>query len=368
MSYISFTNTIKLNLFINKSQNEINIKMKFTAAQIAEILTGEVIGDPNAAVFKLSKIEDGSSGSLSFLSNLKYTNYVYTTEASVVIVNKTFSPEKKFKTTLIKVEDAYGSFAKILEFYNQAKNNKSGIEAQSFIADTVKYGENLYLGSFSYIGENVVIGNNVKIYPNSFIDQNVVIGNNVTIFAGVKIHSETEIGNNCQIYSGAVVAADGFGFAPQLDGSYSKIPQIGNVIIEDNVDIGACTTIDRATMGSTIIRKGVKLDNQIQIAHNVEIGENTVIAAQTGIAGTTKIGKNCMIGGQVGIAGHLTIGNNVRIQAQSGVGRNVKDNEVLQGSPTFSYNDFAKSYVHFKNLPKIVSELQELKKIIKNKS
>ena len=295
-------------------------------------------------------------------------NYIYATNASVTIVNKTFVAEQEIRTTLIKVEDAYGAFAKILEFYNQAKNNKSGIETQTIISENVKYGENLYLGSFSYIGTNVVLGNNVKIHPNCFIGDNVIIGNNVTIFAGAKIHSETEIGNNCQIYSGAIIAADGFGFAPQPDGSYTKIPQIGNVIIEDNVDIGACTTIDRATMGSTIIRKGVKLDNQIQIAHNVEIGENTVIAAQTGIAGTTKIGKNCMIGGQVGIAGHLTIGDNVRIQAQSGVGRNIRNNEILQGSPTFSYNDFAKSYVHFKNLPKIVSELEELKKTIKNKS
>ncbi len=342
--------------------------MKFKASQIAEILQGEVVGNPNAEVFKLSKIEEGSEGSLTFLSNPKYSNYIYTTNASVTIVNNTFVAENKIKTTLIKVEDAYGAFAKILEFYNQAKNNKSGIENQTIISENVKYGENLYLGSFSYIGTNVILGNNVKIHQNCFIGDNVIIGNNVTIFAGAKIHSETEIGNNCSIYSGAIIAADGFGFAPQPDGSYTKIPQIGNVIIEDNVDIGACTTIDRATMGSTIIRKGVKLDNQIQVAHNVEIGENTVIAAQTGIAGTTKIGKNCMIGGQVGIAGHLTIGDNVRIQAQSGVGRNIKDNEILQGSPTFSYNDFAKSYVHFKNLPKIVSELQELKKTIKNKS
>lgn len=342
--------------------------MKFKASQIAEILEGEVVGNPNAEVFKLSKIEDGSEGSLTFLSNPKYSNYIYTTNASVTIVNNTFVAENEIKTTLIKVNDAYGAFAKILEFYNQAKNNKSGIEPQTIISENVKYGENLYLGSFSYIGTNVILGDNVKIYPNCFIGDNVVIGNNVTIFAGAKIHSETEIGNNCQIYSGVVIGADGFGFAPQSNGSYTKIPQIGNVIIEENVDIGACTTIDRATLGSTIIRKGVKLDNQIQVAHNVEIGENTVIAAQTGIAGTTRIGKNCMIGGQVGIAGHLTIGNNVRIQAQSGVGRNIKDNEVLQGSPTFGYNDFAKSYVHFKNLPKIVSELEELKKIIKNKS
>jgi UDP-3-O-[3-hydroxymyristoyl] glucosamine N-acyltransferase len=224
------------------------------------------------------------------------------------------------------------------------------------------------LGSFSYIGQNVVIGTNVKIYPNSFIGDNVVIGNNVTIFAGVNIYSETIIGNDCVIHSGVVIGSDGFGFAPRPDGSFDKIPQIGNVILEDGVDVGANTTIDRATLGSTIIRKGVKLDNQIQIAHNVEIGENTVIAAQTGIAGSSKVGKNSMLGGQVGIVGHLAIGDNVRIQAQSGVTRNVKDDEVIQGTPAFTYNDFNKSYVYFKKLPQLVAEIEELKKIINQKN
>ncbi len=341
--------------------------MKFTAEQIAGVLGGEVVGNPKAEVYKLSKIEEGSEGSISFLANPKYLSYIYSTQATITIVNNTFIPEGELNTTLIKVEDAYLSFTKLLEFYDQAKKgNKSGIENPSFISESAKYGINLYLGSFSFISENVVLGENVKIYPNCFIGENVVIGNNVTIFAGAKIHSETVIGNNCAIYSGAVIGADGFGFAPNPDGTFTKIPQIGNVVIEDNVDIGANTTIDKATMGSTIIRKGVKLDNLIQIGHNVEIGENTVIAAQTGIAGSTKIGKNGMIGGQVGIVGHLTIGNNVRIQAQSGVARNVKDDEVLQGSPTFGYNDFSKSYVHFKNLPKIVNELEELKKQIVN--
>ena len=341
------------------------VTMKFTAEQIAGILDGTVVGNPEAEVFKLSKIEEGTIGSLTFLANPKYQNFIYTTQASIVIVNNHFTPEKAVTTTLIKVDDAYGAFSKILEFYNQVKNNKIGIELPSVISNSAQYGEALYLGSFSYIGENVILGNNVKIYPNCFVGDNVIIGDNTTLFAGVKIHSETEIGSNCSIYSGCIIGADGFGFAPNEDGTFSKIPQIGNVIIEDNVDIGACTTIDRATMGSTIIKKGVKLDNQIQIAHNVEIGENTVIAAQTGIAGTTKIGKNCMIGGQVGIAGHLIIGDNVRIQAQSGVGKNIKDNEILQGSPSFGYTDFSKSYVHFKNLPKIISELEELKKKIK---
>lgn len=338
--------------------------MKFTAEQIAGILEGEVVGNPSAEVYKLSKIEEGTSGSLTFLSNPKYQNFIYSTEASITIVNKSFEPEQPISTTLIKVEDAYKSFSKLLEYYNQVKLMKSGIEQPSVISENVVYGDNLYLGSFCYIGKNVIIGNNVKIYPNSFIGDNVVIGDNCVFFAGVRIYSETIIGVNCTIHSGTIIGSDGFGFAPQEDGTYSKIPQIGNVIIEDNVEVGSCTTIDRATLGSTIIRKGVKLDNQIQVAHNVEIGENTVIASQTGIAGSTKIGKNCMIGGQVGIAGHLTIGNGVRIQAQSGVGRNIKDNETLQGSPTFGYSDFSKSYVHFKNLPKIVGELEALKKQI----
>lgn len=341
--------------------------MKFTAEQIAGILEGEVVGNPSAEVYKLSKIEEGTLGSLTFLSNPKYQKFIYSTQATITIVNKSFEPEQSIETTLIKVEDAYKAFSKLLEYYNQVKLMKSGIEQPSVISEGVVYGENLYLGSFCYIGKNVKIGQNVKIYPNSFIGDNVTIGDNCVFFAGVRIYSETEIGTNCTIHSGTIVGSDGFGYAPLEDGTYNKIPQIGNVIIEDNVEVGSCTTIDRATLGSTIIRKGVKLDNQIQVAHNVEIGENTVIASQTGIAGSTKIGKNCIIGGQVGIAGHLVIGNGVRIQAQSGVGKNIKDEEVLQGSPTFGYSDWNKSYVHFKNLPKIVSELETLKKQVNNK-
>ncbi len=336
--------------------------MKFTAEQIAGILEGEVVGNPTAEVYKLAKIEEGTTGSLTFLANPKYQNFIYTTQATITIVNSNFEPEQEITTTLIKVEDAYKSFSKLLEYYNQVKLMKSGIEQPSVISDNVEYGENLYLGSFCYLGKNVKIGNNVKIYPNTFIGDNVTIGNNCVFFAGVRIYSETEIGANCTIHSGTIIGSDGFGFAPTEDGSYNKVPQIGNVILEDNVEIGACTTIDRATLGSTIIRKGVKLDNQIQIAHNVEIGENTVIAAQTGIAGSTKIGKNCQIGGQVGFAGHLVIGDNVRIQAQSGIGKNVKDGDTLQGSPSFNYGDWNKSYVHFRNLPKIVAEIEELKK------
>ncbi|AWG22511.1 UDP-3-O-(3-hydroxymyristoyl)glucosamine N-acyltransferase [Flavobacterium faecale] len=340
--------------------------MKFTAEQIAGILEGEVVGNPNAEVHELSKIEDGQEGSLTFLANPKYNNFIYSTKATITIVNKTFVPEGDLNTTMIKVDDAYLSFTKLLEFYDSVKNLKNGIEQPSVISEGTVYGENFYLGSFSYLGTNITIGDNVKIYPNCYVGDNVKIGDNVTLYSGAKIYSESQIGNQCKIHSGTIIGSDGFGFAPNADGSYKKIPQIGNVIIEDDVEIGSCTTIDRATMGSTIIRKGVKLDNQIQVAHNVEIGENTVIAAQTGIAGSTKIGKNCMIGGQVGFAGHLTIGDNVRIQAQAGVGRNIKSNEVLQGSPSFGYNDFSKSYVHFRNLPKIITEIEELKKQILN--
>lgn len=336
--------------------------MKFTAAQIAGILEGEVVGNPETEVFKLSKIEEGTEGSLTFLANPKYANFIYTTAASITIVNADFVPENEITTTLIKVEDAYSSFSKLLEYYNQVKLMKSGIEQPSIISENVTYGDNLYLGSFSYIGKNVVIGNNVKIYPNCFIGDNVIISDDCILFAGVKVYSESIIGKKCTIHSGVIIGSDGFGFAPNEDGTFKKIPQIGNVIIEDNVEIGACTTIDRATLGSTTIRKGVKLDNHIQIAHNVEIGENTVIAAQTGIAGSTKVGSNCLIGGQVGIAGHLTIGNGVRVQAQSGIGKNVADGETIQGSPAFNYGDYSKSYVHFRNLPKIVSEIDELKK------
>jgi len=338
--------------------------MKFTASQIAGILE-DVVGNPDVEVSKLAKIEEGTAGSLTFLANPKYTSYIYSTEASITIVDKNFEAENDITTTLIKVDDAYESFSKILEYYNQVKMNKTGLEQPSFVAESSSYGKDLYLGAFSYIGENVSIGDNVKIYPSAYIGDNVVIGDDVVVFSGAKIYSETLVGNNCVINSGAIIGADGFGFAPTKDGKYSKIPQTGNVILEDYVDVGAATTIDRATLGSTIIRKGVKLDNQIQIAHNVEIGKNTVIAAQTGVAGSTKIGENCLIGGQVGIAGHITIGNNVRIQAQSGIARNIKDGEVLQGSPAFGLSEFNRSYVYFKNLPKIMKNINEIEKKVK---
>ena len=336
--------------------------MKFTASQIAQLLDGTVEGDPETEVYKLAKIEEGTAGSLTFLSNPKYTSFIYSTNASIAIVKDTFRTEEKVETTLIKVKDPYKAFSTLLEYYNQVKQNKQGIEEPHYISNTAVYGESIYIGAFTYIGNNVKIGSNVKIYPNTYIGDNVTIGDDTVLFAGVKIYSETIIGASCVIHGGAVLGADGFGFSPDENGEYSKVPQIGNVIVEDFVDIGAGTTIDRATLGSTIIRRGVKIDNQVQIAHNVEIGQNTAIAAQTGIAGSSKIGKNCLIGGQVGIAGHLTIGNKVKIQAQSGIGRNINDGEAIQGSPAFGYNDFNKSYVHFKNFPKLIDRLNQLEK------
>ena len=335
--------------------------MKVTIQQIADLLNGEIVGDPTIEVSDLSKIEEGKSGSLSFLSNPKYIHYLYETKASAVIVNKSFVPENTVKAALIKVEDAYVAFTKLLEFYNQIKNNKVGIEQPHFMGENTHYGKDIYIGAFAYIGQNCQIGNQVKIYPNTYIGDHVKIGDNTTIFAGSKIYSDSEIGNNCIIHAGTIIGSDGFGFAPQEDGSYAKVPQTGNVIIEDDVEIGANTTIDRATLGSTIIRKGAKLDNHIQIAHNVEVGEHTVIASQTGIAGSTKIGRYCQIGGQVGIVGHITVGNHVRIQGQSGVNKSLKDNDVVQGSPAIAYSDYTKSFIHFRNLPKIVDEIEKLK-------
>ena len=336
--------------------------MKFTAKQIANILEGSVDGDEEVLVSKLAKIEEGQEESLTFLANPKYTNYIYSTKASITIVDKDFKVEQPITTTLIRVEDARTAFSKLLEYYNMIKLNKTGIEQPSFVSDSAVIGENIYIGAFSYLGDGVKIGANVKIFPNVYIGENVQIGDNVVLFSGAKIYSDTIIGDRSVIHSGAIIGADGFGFAPNEKGEYSKVPQIGNVIIEEDVDVGAATTIDRATLGSTIIKKGVKLDNQIQIAHNVEIGEHTVIAAQAGIAGSTKIGKHCLIGGQVGIAGHLVIGDKVRIQAQSGIGKNIKDGEAIQGSPAFGYSDYNKSYVYFKNLPKLAKSINTIEK------
>jgi UDP-3-O-[3-hydroxymyristoyl] glucosamine N-acyltransferase len=337
--------------------------MKFTAKQISEMLNGTVEGDESVIISKLSRIEEGEIEGITFLANPKYTQYIYTTKASVVVVANDFVPEQRLSPTLIRVENPYLSFAVLLEAYNQIKFNKKGISKHSFIHESAVLGQNCYVGEFASIGENVTLGDNVKIYPNSYIGDSVTIGNNTTIFAGVKLYCDTIIGEKCTVHSGAVIGADGFGFAPSGDNNYQKIAQTGNVVIEDNVEIGANTTIDRATLGSTIIRKGVKIDNLIQIAHNVEIGENTVIAAQTGISGSTKIGKNCMIGGQVGIVGHITIADNVKIQAQSGINKSLTiEGEAVQGAPAYNIKEYLKSYVHFKNLPGIVSRLENLEK------
>ncbi|HNW98193.1 MAG TPA: UDP-3-O-(3-hydroxymyristoyl)glucosamine N-acyltransferase [Bacteroidales bacterium] len=341
--------------------------MKFSAKHIAELLNGNVEGNENAEVSRLSKIEEGSEGSLSFLANPKYTQYIYNTKASIVIVNKDFIPEQKISSTLIRVEDAYQAFAKLLEIYNQIKLNKAGISKHAFISETAKIGKNVYIGEFAVIGENVLIGDNVKIYPQTYIGDNSQVNENTLIYAGVKIYTDIHIGKNCTVHSGVVIGGDGFGFAQEKAGNnYIKVTQIGNVIIEDDVEIGANTTIDRATMGSTIIRKGAKLDNLIQIAHNVEIGENTVIVSQAGIAGSTKIGKNCMIGGQVGIIGHLHIADNVKIAAQSGIQKNINDEgAIIQGSPAFNVHDYQKSYVLYKKLPSLYKRLDELEQKLK---
>ncbi len=336
--------------------------MEFSAKQIAELLEGEVEGDENATVNKLAKIEEGEPGSLSFLANPQYTPYIYNTDASIVIVNKSFEAEKEVKATLLRVDDAYAAFARLLELYNQMRHDKHGIDPNAAVAKSAEVMENCYVGAFTAIGENARVGENTKIYPGSFVGDNVTIGKNCLIFSGVKIYADCEIGDNVTLHSGVVVGGDGFGFAPNSSSSYDKVAQIGNVIIEDHVEVGANTTIDRATLGSTIIRKGVKIDNLIQIAHNVEIGENTVIAAQTGIAGSTKVGRNCMIGGQVGIIGHLVIGDNVKIAAQSGICSNLKDGEIVQGSPAFGVREYKKSYVYFRKLAQMAEDIDQLKK------
>ena len=342
--------------------------MKFTAKQIAETLNGVVDGNPEIEVSSLSKIEEGKPGTLSFLANPKYTSFIYETKASIVIVNEDFKPEKEIKATLIKVKDAYGSFAALLEMYQQAKGTPKGISEKAHIAESSKIGKDVYIGEFVSVGENCVIGDNSQIFANTVIGNGCKIGSSTKIFAGVKIYEDCVIGSECVVNSGVVIGADGFGFAPTKDKNYKKIPQIGNVVIEDKVDIGANSCIDRATLGSTIIRKGAIIDNLVQIAHNVEIGENTAIAAQTGISGSTKIGKNCILAGQTGFAGHLNIANGTIITAQSGVGRNIlKENQVYEGSPAFKHKDFQKSFIHFRRLNDLVNRVNELEKQLKEK-
>lgn len=341
--------------------------MDFKATDIARFLNGEIIGNEEIKVSNVSKIEEGKPGTLAFLANMKYENYIYSTKASIVLVNRNFVPRDKIEATLIKVDDAYQAFASLLELYNQAMSTlKTGIEQPSFIDQSAVVGENIYLGAFAYVGKNSKVGNNCKIYPQVYIGDNVTIGDDCILYAGTKVYASSVIGNRCIIHSGAVIGSDGFGFAPLEDGTYKKIPQIGNAILEDDVEIGANTTIDCATMGSTIVKKGAKIDNLIQIAHNCEVGENTVMAAQVGLAGSTKVGKNCKFGGQVGLAGHLSIGDNVFIGAQSGVAKSVAGNQIILGSPAIEIKEAIKAITVYKNLPKLREEVIQLQKELKN--
>lgn len=340
--------------------------MKFTAEQIAEAIGGKLEGDPDAIVSALSKIEEGTPGSISFLGNPKYTPYLYTTKASVVIVSTAFRPDKPVEATLVRVDDPYSAFAQLLTFYQEQKPRRIGISRNASVSPDAMIGDDVYIGDFAVVEAGATIGDNAMIYANTTVETGASVGKNSVVYSGVQIKEDCVVGQHCIIHSGVVIGADGFGFAPQSDKHYEKVAQIGNVIIEDYVEIGANTTIDRATMGSTILRKGVKLDNLIQIAHNVVIGENTVIAAQTGISGSAKIGKNCMIAGQVGIVGHITIGDNVVIAAQSGVGNNVPDNAIIFGSPAIDANKHKKILIHTRNLDKHVKRIDNLEEKLKN--
>jgi UDP-3-O-[3-hydroxymyristoyl] glucosamine N-acyltransferase len=340
--------------------------MQFTAQQIALIVSGTIEGNPDITVSSFGKIEEATAGQLSFLANPKYNDYLYTTKASLIIVSENLQLQKNVTATLVRVKDAYTAFATLLTTYQNLKaQQKKGIETPSHIASTATLGTDVYIGAFAYVGEKVTIGNNTKIFPGAYIAENVSIGNNTTIHAGVKIYEDCVIGNDVIIHAGTVVGSDGFGFAPQPDGSYQKVPQIGNVIIEDQVEIGANTTIDRATMGSTIIKKGVKLDNLIQIAHNVEIGSQTVIAAQTGISGSTKLGQKIMIGGQAGIAGHLTIADGVKIAGGAGVTKNLEgEGKSYAGFPAEDAKQSLKTQVYTRQLPELEKRVKELEKLV----
>lgn len=340
--------------------------MEFTVKQIAGLLGGEIEGDENLRISQLSKIEEGISGSISFLSNPKYEPYLYTTEASAVIVDKSFEPKKAFKTTLIRVESSYTAFTQLLQQYERIiKGDKRGIEQPSYIGEGSELGENPYLGAFAYVGSNCKIGKNVKIYPQAYIGDNVKIGDGTVIHSGVKIYNNTIIGKNCTFFANAVIGSDGFGFAPLPDGSYKTIPQLGNVVIEDNVSIGAGTTIDCATMGSTFIRQGVKLDNLVQVGHNVEIGKNTVIAAQAGIAGSTKIGEQCVIGGQAGFNGHIAVPKGTKVGGQAGITRTWEEEGLsLNGTPALELKDSLRSAAIFRKLPLLEKRVHDLEKQI----
>ncbi len=340
--------------------------MEFTAATIAGFLKGEIDGNPDTIVNSVAKIEEGHIGALSFLANPKYEHYIYTTGSSVVLVNRNFVPSSKVTATLIRVENAYEAFASLLRLVDQARPRKKGIHPTAVIEPTAKIGAEVYIGPYSYIGENCLVEDNCSIYPHTYIGDNTRVGKNCTLYSGVKIYHDCVLGEGCIIHAGTVIGSDGFGFAPQSETEFMKIPQLGNVVLEDHVEIGANVAIDRATMGSTIIHKGVKLDNLIQIGHNVEVGENTVMAGQTGIAGSTKIGKNCMFGGQVGISGHLKIANGTKIGAQSGIARDIKEeNLILLGYPAIDYKDFFRSSVIFRKLPELLTRINSLEKDIK---
>ena len=336
--------------------------MEFTITQLAGILNAELVGDGSIKVKNVGKIEVAKEGDISFLANPKYESHIYSTNASAVIVSKQFVPKTPITTALIKVDDPYSSFTLLLEEYDRIMSfAKKGDEQYCFAKESSKFGVDCYRGAFSYVGENCVIGDNVKIYPHVYVGDNCVIGNNTILYSGVKLYSQTQIGNNCTIHSGTVIGSDGFGFAPQSDGTYKSIPQVGNVILEDNVSIGANTVIDCATMGSTIIRTGVKLDNLIQIAHNCEVGEHSVVAAQAGMAGTTKVGKNCVIGGQVGLGGHITIADRTSFGAKAGIGKSVKiEGQAFMGAPAIPIKEFYKVYAIYKNLPEILKRIADL--------
>lgn len=338
------------------------MQLSFTAEQIATVLNGTIEGDSSVVINNFSKIEEGKPGTLTFLANPKYTHYIYTTQASVVLVNNDFVADQPVKATLIRCANAYAALAILLNMVEGMKPKKVGVEEMSFIAESATIGADVYVGSFAYISEKAKIGNNVKIYPQSYIGDNVTIGDNTIIYSGVKIYSDCKVGNNCILHAGAVIGSDGFGFAPDANGVYNKIPQMGIVILEDDVEVGANTTIDRAVMDATIIRKGVKLDNLIQIAHNVEVGENTVMAAQVGVSGSTKIGKQCMFGGQVGLGGHITIGDGANIGAQSGIISNMKPGVQVLGSPAIPVKDFFRSSVVFPKLPDMYRQLAQLQR------
>ena len=339
--------------------------MQFSAQEISLLLNGTVEGDAFVKVDKLAKIEDGDAGSLTFLANPKYEQFLYTTNASVVIINQDQQLSGPVKATLIRVENAYSAFTVLLEQYNTLKLNKKGIEEPCFIHPTAQIGTDPYIGAFAYIGTNAKIGDNCKIYPNVNIGDNVTIGNNVTLFSGATVYFDCVIGNNVTIHSGAVIGSDGFGFAPNPDGTYTKIAQIGNVVIGDDVEVGANTAIDRATMGSTLIGKGVKIDNLVQIAHNVEVGAHTVIAGQAGISGSTKIGKNAVIGGQVGISGHLNIAGGTQVSAQTGINSSItEEGMVWGGTPYMPFKDYLKAHSKLRRLPEIDRKVYELEKLI----